>query len=139
VLLSGAYWMALIGTFIAGYCMAKFCSLPRLLKRKSDFDDKPVIAIFCGKINNKEKFKCYQNIAMPLAKSAGLEMIGYSEYPIVIEGDWPFDSGVAVERFSSMKALTNYRNSPEYQQAKKVRDKAGTLDFAIAIEIVPEG
>ena len=51
----------------------------------------------------------------------------------VLEGKWPYQGRVAVERFRSMKALLDFWNSPEYQKAKKFRSEA---NFIIAVEAV---
>ena len=49
----------------------------------------------------------------------------------VLEGKFPYQGRVAVERFRSMKALVDFWNSPAYQEAKKFRNEA---NFIIAVE-----
>ena len=67
-----------------------------------------VIGIFSGVVHDPEKVKLYSQAAVPLAAKAGLEMIGHSETPVVIEGEWPYPGFVVVEKFSSMEAWQQY-------------------------------
>jgi uncharacterized protein (DUF1330 family) len=83
-----------------------------------------------------EKQKAYSAKAGPLAKAAGLELLARGESGRtvqVLEGKWPYEGAVAVEKFRSMKALTDFWNSKDYQEAKKLRQEA---NFIIAVEAV---
>ena len=62
-------------------------------------------------------------------KKAGLEFlaVGNSDEGIqVLEGTWPFNGLVVIEKYDSMDALLKFWNSPEYRKAKKLRD--GLMD-----------
>ena len=81
-----------------------------------------------------EKMKAYRETAGPLAKQAGMQLLGSGELGKtlqVLEGKWPYEGRVGVEKFRSMKALLDFWNSAEYQKAKKLRDEA---NFIIAVE-----
>ena len=52
----------------------------------------------------------------------------------VLEGDWPFEGRLIVEKFASMDALLSFWNSPEYQAAKKLREGHIEANFIIAVE-----
>ena len=41
---------------------------------------------------------------------------------LVLEGEWPYDEGIVIERFRSMKALKEFWYSDGYQEAKKLRE-----------------
>jgi|SRR6516164_10762101 uncharacterized protein (DUF1330 family) len=76
----------------------------------------------------------YREAAVPLAQGAGLQVLGGGEPGKtlkVLEGKWPYQGRVALERFRSMKALLDFWNSPAYQEARKFRTEA---DFIIAVE-----
>jgi uncharacterized protein (DUF1330 family) len=49
----------------------------------------------------------------------------------VLEGKWPYQGRVAVEKFRSMKALLDFWNSKAYQEARKFRTEANVI---IAVE-----
>ena len=83
-----------------------------------------------------EKQKAYGAKAGPLARAAGMQLLarGQSGSTVqVLEGKWPYDGAVAVEKFRSMKALLDFWNSKDYQEAKKLRQEA---NFIIAVEAV---
>jgi uncharacterized protein (DUF1330 family) len=81
-----------------------------------------------------ERMKAYRETAGPLARQAGMQLLGAGESGKtvqVLEGKFPFDGRIAVEKFRSMKALLDFWNSPEYQKAKKLREEA---NFIVAVE-----
>jgi uncharacterized protein (DUF1330 family) len=82
-----------------------------------------------------DKMAKYREAAGPLAKQAGMQLLGAGEpgKPTlqVLEGKFPYQGRVAVEKFRSMKALTDFWNSQAYQEAKKNRTEA---NFIIAVE-----
>ena len=126
----GAIIVAFVVGVIAGLLMGR-TGLPR---KKDKADGKPVIGIFSGVVHDPDKIKLYQEAAIPLAKKAGLEMVGSTENPVVIEGEWPYPGFVVVERFASMAAWQRYLDSEAYQQAKRLRDDACDMHFVIGVE-----
>jgi uncharacterized protein (DUF1330 family) len=83
-----------------------------------------------------ESMAKYREAAGPLARQAGVKLLGAGAAGStlqVLEGKWPYQGRVAVERFRSMKALLDFWNSPEYQKARKFRSDA---NFIIAVEAV---
>jgi len=83
-----------------------------------------------------ERMAKYREAAGPLARQAGVKLLGAGAAGStlqVLEGEWPYQGRVAVERFRSMKALLDFWNSPEYQKAKKFRTEA---NFIVAVEAV---
>ena len=82
-----------------------------------------------------EKMAKYREAAGPLAKQAGMQLLGggIPGQPTfeLLEGKFPYQGRVAVERFRSMKALHDFWHSEAYQMAKKNRTEA---NFIIAVE-----
>ena len=84
-----------------------------------------------------EALAAYRKAAGPLAMAAGYQ--GLASQPSkatveVLEGSWPYEGFVTLEKFTSMPALLKFWNSPEYQAAKKLRADASKIDFIIAVE-----
>ena len=82
-----------------------------------------------------EKMGPYQEAAGPLARAAGLEIVGRGDPRAhVLEGQWTLGSSLAIEKFRSMDDLLKFWNSPAYTEAKKLRAGLSKIDFIIAIE-----
>ena len=120
----------LLVSFLAGVFIARY----RWTNQQSKAEHGGVIGIFSGVIHDEEKIKLYQDAALPLADKAGLEVVGFSETPVVIEGEWPHSGFVVVEKFASMEAWRAYIDSGAYVEAKKLRDAACTMNFVIGID-----
>ena len=91
------------------------------------------------KIVKPEQMTAYGQAAGPLAKQAGMQMLGRGQAGStiqVLEGKWPFEGGINVEKFRSMPALLEFWNSPGYQKAKKLREGAAQVNFIVAVEAV---
>jgi uncharacterized protein (DUF1330 family) len=76
----------------------------------------------------------YRETAVPLARGAGLQVLAGGEAGKtlqVLEGKWPYQGRVTLEKYRSMKALLDFWNSSTYQETKKLRTEA---NFIIAIE-----
>lgn len=83
-----------------------------------------------------ERMAKYREVAGPLAREAGVKMLGTAAPGStlhVLEGKWPYEGRVAIEKYRSMKALLDFWNSAEYQQARKFRSEA---NFIVALEAV---
>jgi uncharacterized protein (DUF1330 family) len=85
--------------------------------------------------NAPERAAAYGKAAGPLAKAAGMQMLGSGEGSTiqVLEGTFPYKGRLVVEKYRSMKALLDFWKSPAYQEAKKNRNEA---NFIIAVEAV---
>ena len=95
----------------------------------------PVYVIVSGQVINAEGLDAYGEAAAPPAQAAGIEVLARREVAEldVVEGSWPFDGFVAVERFRSMDDFLAFWNSPEYQAAIKLREGKVKLDFVVAV------
>jgi uncharacterized protein (DUF1330 family) len=70
---------------------------------------------------------------VPLAEAAGLEILGSGEIELM-EGDWDHFPALTLEKFDSKAALHKFWYSPEYQQAKKLREGHLDVQFIVAVE-----
>ena len=90
-----------------------------------------------AKIVHPDQLGPYREAAVPLAEKAGMKVLaaGNSGSSVrVLEGEWPYQGRVVVEKFDSMDALLSFWNSPEYQAAKKLRERHVEVNFIIAVE-----
>lgn len=98
----------------------------------------PAYMIVSGKrLKPPEAMNEYRKAAGPLAMTAGLEILASKSSKAdvqVLEGEWPYDGFVVVEKYSSMKELLKFWNSPGYQAARKLRQDAVKMDFIVAVE-----
>jgi uncharacterized protein (DUF1330 family) len=82
-----------------------------------------------------EKMGPYRTAAGPLARAAGMEMLATGDPKLhVLEGAWPLDGNLSIEKYRSMDDLLKFWNSPAYQQAKKLREGLSQVNFIVAIE-----
>jgi len=100
--------------------------------------DKAAYMIVSGKrLKPPEAMTAYRQAAGPLALAAGYELLATQPTKAtvqVLEGEWPYDGFVVVEKYRSMQDLLKFWNSPEYTAAKKLRADAVKMDFIVAVE-----
>ena len=97
----------------------------------------PAYVIVSAKVHAPDKLGPYLEAAIPLAEKAGLDVLaaGNSGSSVhVLEGEWPYQGRLVVEKFASMDALLSFWNSPAYQAAKKLRKGHVETHFVIAVE-----
>ena len=99
-----------------------------LMKRR-----KPVYLVVSAEVRNEEALEPYRKQAVPLAEAAGLEILGSGEIELM-EGDWDHFPALTLEKFESKAALHKFWYSPEYQQAKKLREGHLDVQFIVAVE-----
>ena len=94
---------------------------------------KPVYLVVSAEVKNAEALEPYRKQAVPLAEAAGLEVLGSGEIELM-EGDWDHFPALTLEKFASKAALHKFWYSPEYQQAKKLREGHLDVQFIVAVE-----
>ena len=94
---------------------------------------KPVYLVVSAEVRNEEALEPYRKQAVPLAEAAGLEILGSGEIELM-EGDWDHFPALTLEKFESKAALHKFWYSPEYQQAKKLREGHLDVQFIVAVE-----
>ena len=100
----------------------------------------PVYLIVSGQVIDAEGLDAYAEAAGPGAQAAGIEVLARADVADlqVVEGAWPHEGFVAVERFRSMEDFLSFWNSPEYQAAIKLREGKVRLDFVMAVPAAVE-
>jgi uncharacterized protein (DUF1330 family) len=84
-----------------------------------------------------EALASYRQAAGPLAMKAGYQLLATQPDKAnvqVLEGQWPYEGFVTLEKFTSMNDLLTFWHSEGYQSAKKLRADAIKMDFIIAVE-----
>ena len=99
-----------------------------MLKRK-----KPVYLVVSAEVRNEEALEPYRQQAVPLAQAAGLEILASGEIELM-EGRWDHFPALTLEKFDSKAALNKFWHSPEYQEAKKLREGHLDVQFIVAVE-----
>jgi len=98
---------------------------------------KPAFMIASVKVVEPDKMGPYMEAANPLFAAAGIEAIalGVSGSNVqLLEGEWPHEGSLMLYKCSSMKTLLDFWNSPEYQEAMKLRAGIVESNFTVAIE-----
>ena len=107
-------------------------------KREPAAADPPAYLLAVGKrLKPPEALAAYRQAAGPLAIAAGYQPLATQPSKAtvqVLEGQWPYEGFVTLEKFTSMKDLLSFWNSDGYQAAKKLRADAIKMDFIIAVE-----
>ena len=94
---------------------------------------KPIYLVVSAEVRNDEALEPYRQQAVPLAEAAGLEILGSGEIEL-LEGDWDHFPALTLEKIDSKAALHKFWYSPEYQQAKKLREGHLDIQFIVAVE-----
>lgn len=96
----------------------------------------PAYMVVSSKLIDPDAIAKYREAAGPLALAAGLEVLARStrEQLVTLEGEWPLEDGITIERFRSMKDLKDFWYSDAYQEAKKLREGASKINFIVAME-----
>lgn len=99
----------------------------------------PAYIVVSAKVVDQAALGPYGEAAGPLAQAAGIEILARRTPPemLVLEGEWPYEEGITIERFRSMKALKDFWYSEGYQEAKKLREGVVKINFIVALEGVP--
>jgi uncharacterized protein (DUF1330 family) len=130
------YSLGLVAAFALGYTWAP---RPDAVAHAQGKPEKAAYLVASTKVLKPDQMGPYGQAAGPLAKQAGMQLLarGQAGSTIkVLEGKYPYEGALAVERFRSMQALTEFWNSPGYQAAKKLREGTMETNFIIAVEAV---
>lgn len=99
-----------------------------LLKRS-----KPAYLVVSAEVRNDKALEPYRQQAVPLAEAAGLKILGSGEIELM-EGTWDHFPALTLEKFDSKAALDKFWHSPEYQQAKRLREGHLDVQFIVALD-----
>jgi uncharacterized protein (DUF1330 family) len=79
----------------------------------------------------------YMQKCGPLFAAAGIEVValGVAGNSVqLLEGEWPYEGSLMLYKCGSMDSLLQFWNSPEYQEAMKLREGIVETNFTVAIE-----
>ncbi|SRR6266404_5836040 len=133
-----SYFLSLVGAFALGGLT--FGGISKVISATSPpaLADAPAYLLAVGKrLKPPEALAAYRQAAGPLALAAGYQLLATQPSKAsvqVLEGQWPYEGFVTLEKFTSMKDLLGFWNSDGYQSAKKLRADAIKMDFIIAVE-----
>ena len=129
------YAMSLVAVFALGHFSASWRGGVALAQENGKGEKAAFLIAATNPVQAPaDRMAKYREAAGPLARQAGMQLLGAGqagESLKVLEGKFPYQGRVAVERFRSMKALLDFWNSSAYQEAKKFRTEA---NFIIAVE-----
>ena len=94
---------------------------------------KPAYMIVSSERDPSADYGPYSSAAGPLAREAGMAYLAPAQQPVLLEGEWPFKN-ITLEIYPSMQAVTDFWYSDGYQEAKKLREGLGTINFIVAVE-----
>lgn len=95
---------------------------------------KPLYLVVSSKLKGEpETLEPYRRKARPLADAAGFEILARGNVEL-LEGDWDHLPSLTIEKFNSMAEFKAFWNSPEYLEAKKLREGLLEVEFIVAIE-----
>ena len=100
--------------------------------------DTSVYLVGAVSITDPNRLPEYQAIAGPLAgRMGGYLPLAYAS-PEMIEGDSPSAGFYFIERYDSLAGLQAFVNSPEFQEAKKLRDQVADVHFMMWLPALPK-
>jgi uncharacterized protein (DUF1330 family) len=130
------YAMSLVAVFALGHVSAGWQAPVAHAQSKAE-KAAYLIAVSSGVQAPPDNMAKYREVALPLAKHAGLQILagGMTGQPSfqLLEGKFPYQGRVGLERFRSMKELLDFWHSDAYQNVRKLRTEA---HFIIAVEAV---
>lgn len=84
-----------------------------------------------ARVDDPVQFGKYVEAVQPVIAAHGGKLIGRGAPPIVLEGDWPFET-VGVLEFPSVEAVQAFWDSEEYRAVKQLREGAAEFQVVVA-------
>jgi uncharacterized protein (DUF1330 family) len=94
--------------------------------------DRPAYLLVQGHVTDREGFKAYSAALPPIYRKYGGHYLAMVPAPLleVVEGP-PENRSVVLAKFPSREAARAFWHSPEYAEARKLREGKGTFYVAI--------
>jgi uncharacterized protein (DUF1330 family) len=93
--------------------------------------------IVAAKINDREKFLAgYGEAAAQLIPKFGGRYLVRAPGAMLLEGAWGDGAGIVISEWPDKEAILTFWNSPEYQEAKKLRE--GLADVQVLVVEAPK-
>ncbi len=84
--------------------------------------------VVLAEIQDMQSFRAYGERAAQLVEQFGGEYIARgAKRSECLEGDWPEETKVVISKWPSFEAAKTFWNSPEYTEAKKLREGNSTV------------
>jgi len=90
----------------------------------------PAFMIVYARVTDTERFDCYVEAVGPCIARHGGRLIGRGKPPLVLEGEFDWQT-VGLLEFPSFGAARNFWFSPEYSKIKALRD--GAAHFQVVL------
>ena len=90
--------------------------------------------VIYAKITDADQFQLYANVVGPLLAKYHGKLIGRGTPPTSLEGDWPWMTAGILE-FPSAEAIQAFWSSPEYVEAKKLREGAAEFQALLVNQV----
>jgi uncharacterized protein (DUF1330 family) len=99
--------------------------------------ERPAYLLVQGRVDDREGFKAYSAALPPIYRKYQGEYISLVPAPLVevVEGA-PEDRSIVIARFPSREHARAFWHSPEYAEAKKLREGKGTF-YVIILDGLP--
>jgi uncharacterized protein (DUF1330 family) len=89
---------------------------------------RPAYLLVQGQVTDREGFKAYSASLPPIYRKYGGEYLALVPAPLVEVAEGPAENrSVVLARFPSREAARTFWDSPEYAEAKKLREGMGTF------------
>ena len=93
---------------------------------------RPAYLLVQGHVTDREGFKDYNAALPPIYRKYGGEYLALVPAPLVEVAEGPVESrSIVLARFPSREAARAFWDSPEYAEAKKLREGKGTFFVTI--------
>jgi uncharacterized protein (DUF1330 family) len=127
-----SYAIALMLSFAAGMVFARFdidagCRSADVPRKK------PAYLLASWNVLHPAEMRPFAAAILPLAREAGMDTLAAAT-PAVLEGRWPYEGPLFVQRYDSMQALLKFWRSPEHDRVKKLREGHVDTHFIVAVE-----
>ena len=94
--------------------------------------DRPAYLLVQGHVTDREGFKAYNAALPPIYRKYGGEYLALVPAPLVEVAEGPAENrSIVLARFPSRAAARAFWDSPEYTEAKKLREGKGTFFVTI--------
>jgi uncharacterized protein (DUF1330 family) len=98
---------------------------------------RPAYLLVQGQVTDREGFKAYNAALPPIYRKYGGEYLALVPAPLVEVAEGPPENrSVVLARFPSREAARTFWDSPEYAEAKKLREGKGTF-FVMILDGLP--
>ena len=94
------------------------------------------LVVLIKKVKDLSAFREYATKVVPILERYGGKYVAVDKAPEIRQGEWPFARTVIVA-FANIAAARRWYDSPEYQQALKIRLANSTSDIMMIVEGAP--